>query len=277
MEGRYAAYPGHMTTPSGEALLKALREDPEFLAAVRREVLTDDLLALPEITASLARRLDDLAQRHADLTGVVAGLAQHLSDLAERVGDLTKRVDDLTKRVDELTVEVRALTRRLDALTARLDALVEQMRDFGGRLGDAVGELTELRYRERGPAYFGRIARRLALLSWPELDDLLDRGIGEGALTLDEADQVRLADAVFRGRRQDETVHLVVEASHGAGIDDVTRAAERAALLTRIDGVTAIPVVAGKYVLPDAGRMARGMGVWQAAGGWVTPPDAPAA
>lgn len=83
-----------------------------------------------------------------------------------------------------------------------------------------------------------------------------------------------LADLVIRGRRREDNaeVFLVVEVSWGVGPYDVERAAHRAELLRRT-GVMAMPVVAGKAILPEAASRARELQVWQLTDGQVVTPE----
>ena len=63
-------------------------------------------------------------------------------------------------------------------------------------------------------------------------------------------------------------VYLVVDVSWGVGPYNVERAAHRVELLRRA-GVSALSVVAGKVVLPEAASLARQLGVWQLTDGYV--------
>jgi hypothetical protein len=95
--------------------------------------------------------------------------------------------------------------------------------------------ILERHYRERGPAYFGRLVRRSRVLMAAEVMDLLESVVEQGEMSALEADEVALADLVIRGRRREEDteVYLVVEVSWGVGPYDVERAAHRADLLRR--------------------------------------------
>ena len=77
------------------ALLAALRADPAAKDAVRRELLTEELLALPVLVAQLATRLDQLtaqvqelvqaqAQTHATLQPLVGYVAALRGAMYER-------------------------------------------------------------------------------------------------------------------------------------------------------------------------------------------------
>jgi hypothetical protein len=147
------------------------------------------------------------------------------------------------------------------------------MSKLAGHVNWLRGDALERRYREKGNVYFSGIARRLRVLSPSELDELLDPAVDAGTLTLEEANSVRLLDAVYRGVREDDRWYLAVEVAVGVGLDDVHRARERAALLERT-GTPTLPVVAGEWVNPEAADAAQAMGVWQVTNGRATAPAA---
>ncbi|MGH8057844.1 MAG: hypothetical protein ACREOH_11515 [Candidatus Entotheonellia bacterium] len=240
-------------------LVRILEERPEWRAELRRLVLTDELLALPELVQALGE-----AQRRTE----------------EQVTALTQRVDTLTQRVDALTQQVTALTQQITALTESQRHLMYQVADLTGiarALSNDVGELKgyglEYRYRNHFPAYFSGLIRRARLLAGEELVALLEGAVERGELSETEANEVMLADLVLRGRRREDSVeaYLVVEVSWGVGLYDVERAARRAALLGRT-GIPAIPVVAGNTVIEEAATLAQMLRVWQVTDGRVTPP-----
>jgi hypothetical protein len=103
-----------------------------------------------------------------------------------------------------------------------------------------------------------------------------DPAVRAGTLLDDEAEELRRADAVMRGRRHGEEAFLVLEASFAIGLDDVARAHRRAELLAAT-GVTALPVVAGDSADPETQAAARRLGVWQVTDGQVVPPTGAAA
>jgi hypothetical protein len=214
-------------------LLRSLRAHPDWLEELRAVILTEELLALPGRFTALEQRQDRTEQRQ-------VGTEQRQDRLEQRhVGT-----------------------------EQRQDRMEQQLRRIDDRLAALEGESVERRYRDHGPGYFGRIARRVRPVSRRDRDDLLDAMEDDGRLRAAEADQIRLADAIFTARRGDVTVYLLVEASRTVGADDVRRAADRAALLAR-SGVPTLPVVAGTGVArrrggPGAGS--RGVGRHQRVG-----------
>jgi predicted nuclease with TOPRIM domain len=289
-------------------LIQLLEQQPAWRAELRRWVLTDELLALPQTVHELAeaqrrteeqlgqlavrmdeltQRIDQLAVRMDQLTVRMDELTQRIDQLAVRMDQLAVRMDELTQRVDQLAVRMDQLAVRMDELTQRVDQLAVRMDELTQRVGQLTeaqlrmgsdverlkGSDLERRYRERGHAYFSRILRRTHVLSGDELVNLLDAAVTQGRLSEDEADEVIQADVVVRGRRRDDNteVYLVVEVSWGVGLSDVQRAADRATLLARL-GIPALPVVAGFWVTPEAEEPAHALRVWQVTDGRVTPP-----
>jgi DNA-binding transcriptional MerR regulator len=227
-------------------LIGLLGQHPEWRTELRRWVLSDDLLALPQTMQALAE-----AQRHTE----------------ERVGQLATRMDELVQRMDQLT-------QRMDQLTVRMEQLIEVQTRMGSDLERLKGSDLERRYRERAHAYFSRLFRRIHVLSGDELVTLLEEAIAHKQLSEEEVDDILQADVVLRGRRREDgsEVYGVVEVSWGIGLSDVQCASTRATLLART-GMPAIPIVAGFWMTPEAQEPARAFQVWQVTNGRVTPPE----
>jgi outer membrane murein-binding lipoprotein Lpp len=238
---------------------RLLVEHPEWRAEVRRLVLTDQLLDLPQVVRDLAERMDQLAE-HVDQ------LAQRMDQLAQRTDQLAQRMDQLAERMDQLTARMDQLAARMDQLTARMDQLATSMDELAvshqrmyDDIGGMKGKMLELEYRERCSPYFGRLLRKPRLVAENDLWDRL-----EGTLSARELDDALLADAYVQGRirahpDRDEVI-LVVEVSFVVDGFDVERAARRAALLRRA-GLSAVAVAAGERVTQSARDAAQESGV----------------
>ena len=217
-------------------LVRILEEKPEWRAELRRLVLTEELLSLPEQVAALRAETE---RRFQEMAATVDKLAREVARLGIGMGDLQRT----QKR---LIIDV----------------------------ADLKGDSLERRYRERAPAYFGGLIRRARALTTEDLDELLEPAVDRGHLSEDEAKEVLHSDVVVRGRRRedDSEVYLVVEVSSGVGPGDVERAARRAEILSR-SGVAALAVVAGERITADASRRAREMHVRQVTDGMARRPE----
>ncbi len=207
-----------------DALLTALKSDPVARDAIRREVLTEDLLALPGLMERMAARTD------------------------ARFAELGVALSQLTERVDQLT---EAQARTEDTL-ARLIARVDVM---GGEVSSLLGADYEREVlaspdgvEEAVGAAFGTVRR----LTGDELTTHLSKAISEGRITPQAARDVRRANGVFVWDQGPSAspVYCVVEASVTAQTRDVERAKRRAAELA-LTGVPTMPIVLGNRPDPE--------------------------
>src|SRR6266516_349760 len=224
-------------------LVRILEDKPEWRAELRRLVLTEELLSLPEQVAALRAETE---RRFQEMAAEISRLSAAVAKLEAAVAKLEVGMGDLVKTQKRLVIDV----------------------------ADLKGERLERRYRERAPAYFGGLIRRARALTTEDLDELLEPAVDRGHLSEDEAKEVLHSDVVVRGLRREDgsEVYLVVEVSSGVGPGDVERAARRAEILSR-SGVAALAVVAGERITADASRRAREMRVWQVTDGMARRPE----
>ena len=275
-------------------LVRILEEHPQWRAELRRLVLSEELLRLPEELASfraeserrfarleealaaLAERVDQLAARVDELAQAQRRTEERLEALTARVDSLTERLEALTARVDSLSERLEALTARVDALTQRVDKLAQVQERMLVDLGRLKGRDKEREFREKAPAYFGRHVAGLRVLSPGELSQLLEPALESGLLSFDEYEQVLASDLVATGRLRasGEEVYLVAEVSWGVGAGDLERALRRARYLGRL-GRRALAAVGGEEVLPGVEEEALAKGVIVATDGQVSWPHPP--
>jgi hypothetical protein len=207
-------------------LIKQLRQHPEWRDALRREIFTDELLALPQIVRELAE-----AQKRTE----------------ERLESLTARVEELAEAQRQTLIQVS----KLAAAQGRTE----------DRVGSIDGRLLERDYFDRAYAYFDDILRKIRVLSWSEVADLLDQA--EERISRKERKQVMEADLILRGRRLADKAetYLLGEVSIGIGLEDVHRAAQRSKILARATEKPVIPAVGGKSIISEAQELAQELGV----------------
>ena len=227
-------------------LLRILEERPEWRAELRRLVLTDELLALPE----LVRALVEAQQRTEERLTALAEAQQHMEE-----------------RLSAMADALQVLIRRVDGI----DRSVSRLHDDASKL---KGYALETRYRHHAMAYFAPIARRTHVLDGEELESILDAAVERGQLSEAEALDIVLADLVVHGRRRADSaeVYLVVEVSWVVDPYGVERAIRRSNLLSKI-GTPAIAVVAGESVMEEAASLAHRLQVWQVTNGHVASPS----
>ena len=255
-------------------LVQLLEERPEWRAEMRRLVLSDEYLTLPEQLAEIRREVAELRRDFERRFNCVEGRLDHLTN---DVGQLKTDVGQLKTDVGRLTGDVEQLKTDVGRLTGD----VGQLKTDVGRLTDDVGELKgqglERRYREHAPSYFSRLIRRCRVVGSPQLNELLEDAVDRGVLSQGDLNDVNLADLILRGRRLGDRleVMVLVEISWVIDRNDVRRAADRAALLAKL-GTPVMAVVAGASITEPAATMARNLDVRQLLNGRVeSPADRP--
>ena len=254
-------------------LVRLLAEHPEWKEELRRTLLSDELLALPEIVRELVEaqrrteeRLDALveAQQHFEerlsrLETTVQRLVEQVEALTEGQQRLTEQVEALTGGQQRLTEQVEALTKGQQRLTERVDALTEGQQRLTDTVGGMKGRMLEITYRDRAGPYFGRLLRRVKVVEVHTLEDTL-----EAALTSNEFNDLLLLDLLITGKVRHALelpeIWLAVEISAMVDRHDVDRALRRSNLL-RQAGHCAVAVVAGEAVTRGGEVVARAQNV----------------
>jgi hypothetical protein len=248
-------------------LIELLAQHPEWRAELRRYVLSDDLLALPDLVRQLIE-----AQTRAEAR--LDRLESAVQALIEAQTRAEARLDRLESAVQALVEAQTRAESRLERVENRLERVENRLERLDDRVGKLDGKMLEIDYARKGPSYFSPIARRLRVVEPGPLADLLDDAVDAGQLTEEERRAILLADVVLTGRMRSggQDVYLAVEVSVGIGIHDVERAAVRAAYLEKL-GRPVLPVVAGERINDEAAAIAQARGVWYVEGGHVTAPQ----
>ncbi|MCS6805384.1 MAG: hypothetical protein RMM98_01075 [Acidobacteriota bacterium] len=257
-------------------LIRLLEDHPQWRAELRRLLLTDELLTLPELVRELAeaqrrteQRVEELAEAQRHLAEAQRRTEQRVEELAEaqrRTEEAQRqleeaqrrteeRLNQLTVTVERLAEEVRNLRLAQQQTDDQIRNLVQADKQIADRVNELRGQMLEIKYRDRAGAYFGRLLRRPQVVSpdvlWDEVEPHLSR---------DDFSDVLLLDLIVRGRPistpEAPEVWLAVEISAVVDTNDVTRARRRAELLRRA-GQRVIPVVAGERATLSAEAEAR--------------------
>ncbi|MDW7982667.1 MAG: hypothetical protein RMH81_07630 [Thermomicrobium sp.] len=283
-----------------EDLVRLLERHPEWRSQLRRILLTEELLTVPERLAHVERLLAEQAQREQEQQKAVAALleavrdnsfqirelrdtvAEHTRQLIElrtivqehtaQIWALRETVEQHTRQLEEHTAQIRELretveqhSRQLVQLTEQVQALARSIQILADRLdrvaerGDkTLGMVLELRAEQRLSSWLGRLLRGLRVRPPGEWDRELGTLLGRA-----EYDRLLDADLIARGRLNgggDSWIWLVVEVSYVVDGRDVRRAWEWAWLMSEA-GLTAVPVVLGAVVTPEARETALRDGV----------------
>ena len=214
------------TINSAEDLIRIARDNEEFRAALRRELLTEELLALPQTVAALTDNVSVLAKSIEEY--------KHSTDrlLSRVVGRLDSQHEMYRRQHDDL-----ARFRGNYAIDAACD------RDM---------EVAELFARQRG-------MRRIQVrpLTRDDLDHMLNENLeaiealrlrDRAWLTFPKADIIA---EVKERRSPSPDFYIAIEASYTVNTEDVLRATDHAKILRGVTGLDTYAVVAGVRMAPS--------------------------
>lgn len=257
---------------------RALRENPEWREEIRSQLLTAELLALPESHAALTARVDTLTARVDALTIEVRALTARVDELAIKMNELAARMNELAARVDEITIRLDALTTELrafaEATNRRFDAMDERMDRMQYRLDRLWGSDLEAQLHNKLPTPVRRefdvrhprpvwAARIAGIRGSSRFEDDVDAASDAGKITEDEENRLRVTDLIMRARRKSDgaTIWFAVEASGVINIDDIDLARQSADAITKVYEQDAVPIVYGYRISDHQRRQAREQGV----------------
>jgi myosin heavy subunit len=127
-------------------LLRLLEQHPEWREELRRVLLTDELLSLPQIVRDLTKAIEALAEAQRRTEERVGRLEETVAALAEAQRRTEERVGRLEETVAALAEAQRHAEERLSRLEETVAALAEAQRrteERVGRLEETVAALAE--------------------------------------------------------------------------------------------------------------------------------------
>ena len=221
-----------MTQPSNwDNLLDALESDPNLREALRRHILTEELLNMPATVANLTKHVETIAlavgQLQTDMTAVKESLGE-----VQRTQNIQSGVFSEAAGAAYENTAVR--------LAPRL---------FRRHLGITDADLFS-HYREGRHGKLKAMAKAVP---------------GNQGVTSEELEDLLETDIVFTAKGPKGQVYVLAEASLTVQANDVIRARRRAGILDRITGPgdanpPTIAVVMGKAISEDAQALLIGQG-----------------
>jgi hypothetical protein len=252
-----------------EEFLELLRRDPAFREEVRRQLLSEDLLALPGRFDHLTALLEEALSLLRETVSIAHALAEAQRRTEERMEALFQAQQRTEEQIVALSQAQRRTEERMEVLFQAQQRTEEQIAALSQAQRRTEEELRWLVSwqrgedgRRRGERYERDTLRRASALfnggqggtpEQPWVQQWLTEGLGpllEGLLGVEE--DPFLADLLWWKGEQ----VAVVEASVQVDREDVERAAQRAEILRRA-GMHALPVVIGEeWTTPEAREQA---------------------
>ena len=227
-------------------LLRIVRENEEYRAAMRRELLTDDLLALPAQFAQMIETQNEMRDTQNSMLETQNRILQDLAETRSIQGEMLRTQREMLKTQSEIL-------RRLDNVEAHNRRLSGDFGVFRGHYAEAaaVKRATDIAISLDESKSLGIDETAVRVLSGDDLRALA-REYGTEKLATVPLEQRRsfyMADLVMEVPKSDGTTfYIAVEASFTCNGRDTARALTHAELLTRFTEKETWPVIAGVRV-----------------------------
>ncbi len=245
---------------TSDDLIQVIRENPDFRATVRRELLTEELLEMPGRLQALTTTVEGLSTTVESLSATVESLSATVEGLSATVESLSATVEGILRSLGELSATVENLSATTEGHSTAIGVLTDNVAELRG-------DVLESKLTNRIPPLIARQfdVRRVYPI-WSdgflptntrieEFEKTLEEATDEGKVSDDDETRLRVTDLIVRTQRKSDrsTLWFAVEASGSIHDDDITRAKHSADILKKIFGQDAIPLVYG-YRIPGRYR-----------------------
>ena len=232
-----------MIIENSDDFIRVLRQNEEFRAAARRELLTQELLELPrrfaEYTVVTDKRLETLTSDVSVLKTDVAELKTDVSVLKTDVAELKTDVAVLKTDVAELKTDVAEL--KTDVAELKTD-VAELKTDVGALKGFTFESRLQMAGLPQIVREFGLRRTRIVKLAEDnrvseEFNSAVWKAEDEGVITESEYNRLAVTDMIVRARTRSESetvVYVVVEASYSIDEDDIGKVGLSAEVVRRV-------------------------------------------
>lgn len=249
-----------------------LQKNPDWIPELRNLLLSQDFLALPEIVRTLVEtqqktelaiqnliqaqertesRLERLEQaqerteaRLDHLEAIVERLAQAQERTEARLNHLEAIVERLAQAQERTEYRLNHLEEIVERLAKAQEHSEQKLNQLDNQVASLRGQALEQKYCQRAAAYFGRLLKKVRVISSEVLAESL-----EELLSPEEFQDALLIDLVVQGRprntEESSEIWLAIEVSTVIDRNDVIRSRRRADLIQR-QGIPTLAVVAGE-------------------------------
>ena len=255
---------------NAQDLVEALRNHEDLRAEAARLILTDRLLALPDQFALLTSRFDEFVNLTTQAFTAVHARIDNLEKGQEQIREIALKALAASGQAATTAVEAKDMARE-----ARDTAI--EARDMAREARNMAIQASTNSKRALGPSYerrvkpkligrcqqaFGTTGTKIIMdplnEPTPEFHRLIQTALNNGSLTEHDSEEIQEADFVLTA---DHNRHVVVEASLTIDEDDLSRAAERAAIMAHITQGTAYAAVAAEEIDPELRSIAEEMNI----------------
>ena len=241
-----------MTTAihTADDLIRILRQDPEILEQVRRAILTDELLALPE-------KFSEMQKTQAEMQKTQAEMQKAQAEMQKAQAEMQRTQAEMLKTQAEMQRTQAEMLKTQDGILKTQAEILDRLQRVEDRVGHLVGAELERKVFRILPVRLNRIyqLRRPRILLrqgdyTPDTQQFLndvENALDSGTITERQYERILLTDLVVRASRKggQGAVYFAVEASGTIARRDIDRAVTSSETIHDLYQTEAIPIVAG--------------------------------
>ena len=270
-------------------LVRILQDHPEWKSTIRGLIIGEELAQLPERVTRLEQiladfieatnrnfelvhaRLDSMGSTIDSMDSTISSMGARMDSMGARMDSMDSRMDRMDARFDAMDARLDSMDSRMDRMDERFDAIDARFDRIEGRLDNGFGMNYELKVGKNILSIAGqhlgirraRVLRGAINGFTPDMHELIEDALDDRAITPEQADELLQVDLILAGRHQDTgaETYMAAELSITIGSDDITRAADRAALLQSVVQLPVLPVVVGARIDDARAAMASDLGV----------------
>ena len=123
---------------TSDDLVRVLRENPEFRATIRRELLTAELLEVPEQLTSLRESAAALLEHANETNRRLDGMDRRLDQVDQRIVQVDRRLDQVDRRLDGIEGDIKIVKRDIDGLGEAFRREVRAQSSFRGNYAQSA-------------------------------------------------------------------------------------------------------------------------------------------
>ncbi len=262
-------------------LIEAITAHPELRAEVRRAVLTDELLAMPEQLAEMHESLAETRETQNEMLKVQGEILKSLTETRESLAETRETQNEMLKVQGEILKslgEMRETQNRMLEEQANVRGDIGALHGMYRRQHEDFGRFRGAYAIDAARRKSGDIARVLARSSAHRLRRVVVRDFSQADINeflvenYDALDALHLRERAWNTFLKGDVLakvtqvvgdtpgfYMAVEASYTADIEDLRRAVDHAKML-RCAGLAAYAVVAGvRKHLSIEGRLYEGL------------------
>ena len=261
------------TINTADDFIDVLRSDDRVRSAVRREILSDELIALPDKVDKMVEAQTEMLKTQTTILENIGEIreeqvaqreeqkAQREEQVAQREEQKAQREEQVAQREEQVAQREEQVAQREEQKAQREADRSESIQDMHRFRGNYAVDAAAKRWKEIAkhfstPKNMGQV--KCVALSPDDVEALIDeapQALAKARFSDDEIDYTPAADlvlGVMRRREAEPEFYVVVEASYTADNGDVGRAIVRAKVVGVATGLDTYAVVASVHVKPTA-------------------------